>query len=100
MIKEIKEFIKIQDDNLKFIHKAKDVADFNQVSLNAVYTSRRDEKKLDKLYVLNELPKKLDEIAKSNISISGEKEAVLSNLDSILIDDKQYKIYIKELRDE
>lgn len=100
MITEIKEFMKIQDEKSKFIHKAKDVAEFNQVSLNAVYSSRKEEKKLDKLYVLNELSKKLDDIAKSNISISGEKEAVLSNLDSILVDNKQYKIYIKELRDE
>ena len=113
---EIKKLLMIKDEDDNYYISSKDVAEFHGMSLNSVYSSRerhptqlkkkeyREKKglpfvtdKLYKLYAFERLKQILLEQEKKELSIQGNKAGVLNGLNSILDDDKKYKIVYEEI---
>jgi len=96
MYEKIKEVLKLKK-NGRYIYKAKEVAKFHGVSLNAVYNSRKKGNRLDKLMVFDKLSDIIKEEEKKTIAITGDKKGILDGLSSLLKEDKKYKILYKEI---
>jgi hypothetical protein len=96
----IQDLIKIKIDN-KYIFEAKDVANFHNVSLNAVYNSRNSNKrgldKLDKLMAFEKIKEIIEEPVEENISLSGHKDNIIQALNHLLQDEKRYKVNYDEI---
>jgi len=96
----IKDLLKIKIDG-KYIFEAKDVANFHDVSLNAVYSSRSSNKrgldKLDKLMAFEKIKEIIDEPFEENILLSGNKNNIIEALNSILKDNQKYKVTYDEI---
>ena len=97
----IQDLLKIKIDG-KYIFEAKDVANFHNVSLNAVYSSRSSNKrgldKLDKLMAFEKIKEIINEPLEDNISLSGHKDNIMEVLSSILKNDKKYKVTYDEIK--
>jgi len=96
MYEKLKDILSLKK-NGKYLFEAKEVAKFHGVSLNAVYNSRKQTDKLDKLMVFDKIASMIEEDEKNTVAITGDKVGVLNGLENILQDDKKYKILYKEI---
>ena len=96
MYNKLKEILTLQK-NGKYLFKAKEVAEFHDVSLNAVYASRKQKNKLDKLMAFDKALEALKEDEKNTVIITGDKNGILDGLKGILQEGKKYKILYKEI---
>lgn len=123
MSKTVKELLNIKDrdgtyanENSAYTFSPDEVKEYFGVSLNAVYSSREHSKsqqikkakaekngtvfitdKLDKLMAFDKLKEAIKRDEKNTVKISGDKEGLLSGLENILAEDKNYEIYYKEI---
>lgn len=95
MNEEIRRILTINESG-KHYFDAKDVAKFHGVSLNAVYSSRKQANKLDKLMAFEVLKEKMG-MGEDEVSLVGDKNGVLNGLDGVLLADKKYQIFFKEV---
>lgn len=93
---KVKKLLSVRDENDKHIFEAKDVASFHDVSLNAVYNSRKVGDKLDKLMAFAKMQEALAEDEKNTVSLSGDKDGLLNGLEKVL-DDRKYVVFYKEI---
>ena len=85
--------------NGKYVNSAQEVADYHDVHKNAVYQSRKNKKKPDRLDKLMLFDKAL-EIAsceeEAGLGIQGSKEELLETLVRIMQGGKRYSVVFEE----
>ena len=90
----IKDILKIKDEDGKYIRKAMDVARHHGVRVTTVHISRNKEGKLDKLMAYDEAC----EVKEADVGIKfiGQREIILDALGKFLQNDKSYFITCAE----
>jgi hypothetical protein len=97
MIEKVKELLAIKDENGDFVIDANEVAEAQDKSLNAVYTSRKGECKLDKLTAFDKIKKLIELNEKGQFALNGDKDGVLNGLNDVLKNNTRYEINFKEV---
>lgn len=90
----IKDILKIKDEDGKYIRKAMDVAKHHGVHVNSVNKSRKKTGKLDKLMAYDEACKV--KTVDADIKFIGQREIILDALGKFLQNDKSYFITCAE----
>lgn len=94
---EILKLLSIHDGKGNFALEAGIVAEAQNKSPNAVYTSRRGQCKLDKLTAFDMIKKLIIENENKKVSIAGDKAGIIDGLNGVLKEGTRYEIFYKEV---
>ena len=91
---DLKKLLAIKDSDGKFVLSADEVAKITGKKRNAVYESRKNDCKLDKLAIFEKIKEEIEEYDKNKTVIAGDKNCILKGLHGVLMDNKIYKIEV------
>lgn len=98
MADEIKRLLAIKDASGNFVLDADEVAELTGKKRNAVYESRKNDCKLDKLAIFEKVKQIVDAGEKDVTKLAGDKNGVLNGIDGVLKDGARYEITIREVK--
>lgn len=94
---ELKELFAIKDAKGNFVLDADEVAKLTGRKVNAVYESRKNDCRLDKLAIFEKAKELIEKDEQKSIVVTGYKHIVTNVLESTLDNSKRYEIIIKEM---
>ena len=95
---ELKKLLAIKDADGKFVLEADEVAKITGKKRNAVYESRKNDCKLDKLAIFEKVKEIIETDEQNKTVLAGDKNGILNGLDGVLEDGKRYTIEIREVK--